>query len=396
MAHLSKYIENINFIAWVFQPNIELEEWWSQFETEHPEEKRNIQLARKVLMKFRTTNNELTESEKILLFSKVLKQVEEKQNSGKAKRVVFDLIKYAAIALLFFSIGALLFYKPNHFDLQNYAQKFMEPISGSSAKLIRANGEDITLTDEKSIVQYQTDGKLVVNKDTINVDQSKPARNLAMNQLIIPYGKTSEILLPDRTKVFLNAGSRLIYPENFSGETREVYLVGEGFFEVEHDVNHPFIVMVGDLRIKVLGTRFNVSAYPADNVIETVLAEGKVSLGQNDAGFFDKATDLVPNQMASFDKTTKMTDVKTVETDNYTLWTAGILKFESTDLNRILKQVERFYNVRFHISDQLLGGLRISGKLELNEDKDEICRRIASTAAIKIIKKGDDLYEVIR
>jgi len=396
MAHLSKYIENINFIARVFQPNIELEEWWSQFETEHPEEKRNIQLARMVLMKFRTTNNELTESEKILLFSKVLKQVEEKQNSGKAKRLVFGLIKYAAVALLFFSIGALLFYKPNYFSIRDYAQNLAEPIPGNAAKLIRANGEDITLTDEKSIVQYQTDGKLVVNKDTINVDQSKPVRNLAMNQLIIPYGKTSEILLPDRTKVFLNAGSRLIYPENFSGETREVYLVGEGFFEVKHDVNHPFIVMVGDLRIKVLGTRFNVSAYPADNVIETVLAEGKVSLGQNNAGFFDKATDLVPNQMASFDKTTKMTNVKTVETDNYTLWTAGILKFESTDLNRILKQVERFYNVRFHFSDPLLGGLRISGKLELNEDKDEICHRIATTASIKIIKKGDDLYEVIR
>jgi len=396
MAHLSKYIENINFIAWVFHPNSELEEWWSQFETEHPEEKRNIQLARKILMQFRTSNDELTESEKILLFSKVLKQVEEKHYAGKAMRLIPGLLKYAAVALLFFSIGALLFYKPNRFDLQNYAQKLTESISGNSAKLIRANGEDITLTAEKSIVQYQSDGKLVVNKDTINIDQSKPARKFAMNQLIIPYGKTSEVLLPDRTKVFLNAGSRLIYPENFSGETREVYLVGEAFFEVKHDVNHPFIVMVGDLRIKVLGTRFNVSAYPADNVIETVLAEGKVSLGQNNAGFFDKETDLVPDQMASFDKNTKITNVKTVDTDNYTLWTAGILKFESTDLNRILKQVERFYNIRFHFSDPLLGGLRISGKLELNEDKDEICRRIATTASIKILKKGDDLYEVIR
>ena len=396
MAQLSKYIENINFIAWVFHPNVELEEWWNQFETEHPEEKRNIQLARKVLMKFRTSNDELSESEKILLFSRVLKQVEKKQHTGKAIRLIFGLLKYAAVALLFFSIGALLFYKPNNIDLQNYAQKLSEPISGNSAKLIRANGENITLTADKSIVQYEADGKLVVNRDTINIDQSVPDGNMAMNQLIIPYGKTSEVLLPDRTKVYLNAGSRLIYPENFSGETRKVYLVGEAFFEVKHDVNHPFIVMVGDLSIKVLGTRFNVSAYPADNVIETVLSEGKVSLGQNNAGFFDKATDLVPDQMASFDKTTKKTNVKTVDSDDYTLWTEGILKFESTDLNRILKQVERFYNIRFHFSDPLLGGLRISGKLELNVDKDEICRRLATTASIKILKKGDDLFEVIR
>jgi len=396
MAQLSKYIENINFIAWVFHPNVELEEWWNQFETEHPEEKRNIQLARKVLMKFRTSNDELSESEKILLFSRVLKQVEKKQHTGKAIRLIFGLLKYAAVALLFFSIGALLFYKPNNIDLQNYAQKLSEPISGNSAKLIRANGENITLTADKSIVQYEADGKLVVNRDTINIDQSVPDGNMAMNQLIIPYGKTSEVLLPDRTKVYLNAGSRLIYPENFSGETRKVYLVGEAFFEVKHDVNHPFIVMVGDLSIKVLGTRFNVSAYPADNVIETVLSEGKVSLGQNNAGFFDKATDLVPDQMASFDKTTKKTNVKTVDSNDYTLWTEGILKFESTDLNRILKQVERFYNIRFHFSDPLLGGLRISGKLELNVDKDEICRRLATTASIKILKKGDDLFEVIR
>jgi len=145
-----------------------------------------------------------------------------------------------------------------------------------------------------------------------------------------------------------------------------------------------------------LGTRFNVSAYPTDNVIETVLAEGKINMVRNDAGFFDSATELVPNQMASFDRTTKTTLVRTVDTDNYTLWTSGILKFESTDLNRILKQVERFYNIRFHFSDPLLGGLRISGKLELNDDKDEICSRIATTASIKILKKGDDLYEVIR
>jgi len=396
MAHLSKYIENINFIAWVFHPNDELEQWWGQFETDHPEEKRNIQLARKVLMKFRTSNDEQSESEKILLFSKVLKQVEQKQQAAKAIRFIPGLLKYAAVALLFFSIGALLFYKPNNIDLQNYTQKLSEPVSGNSAKLIRANGENITLTADKSIVQYEADGKLVVNKDTINIDQSVPDGNMAMNQLIIPYGKTSEVLLPDRTKVYLNAGSRLIYPENFSGETRKVYLVGEAFFEVKHDVNHPFIVMVGDLNIKVLGTRFNVSAYPADNVIETVLSEGKVSLGQNNAGFFDKATDLVPDQMASFDKITKKTNVKTVDSDDYTLWTEGILKFESTDLNRILKQVERFYNIRFHFIDPLLGGLRISGKLELNVDKDEICRRLATTASIKILKKGDDLFEVIR
>lgn len=396
MEQLSKYIENKNFILWVFEPDAKLEAWWVQFETEHPEEKSNIKLARKILSKFRTSNKVLSEEEKILLFSRVLKQVEEKQRKVKYRKLVFGFLKYAAVALLFFSIGALLFYKPSQFNPQLYTQKLAEPIPENSAKLIRANGEDILLKEDNSILQYQKDGKLVVNNDTINADLSIPAIATAMNQLIIPYGKTSEVLLPDGTKVFLNAGSRLVYPENFGGKTREVFLVGEAFFDVKHDQNHPFIVQMNDLRVKVLGTRFNISAYPSDNVIETVLAEGKVAMERNNAGLFDKSTEMVPDQLASFDRTTFETKVITVDTDNYILWTKGMLQFESTDLNRIIKRLERFYNIRFEFSDPILGGLRISGKMELKDDKDEICERIARTASVKIVKKGDNLYEILK
>jgi hypothetical protein len=396
MEQLSKYIGNKNFILWVFEPNPELETWWSQFETEHPGERRNILLARKILLKFRTTNRELTEGEKILLFSRILREVEEKQDSGKVRHLVYGLLKYAAVALLFFSVGAVLFYKQSQFNPQLLTQKMAEPVPENSARLIRANGENILLNQSKSVLQYKIDGKLVVNSDTLKTDKSNPAPAMAMNQLIIPYGKTSEVLLPDGTKVFLNAGSRLVYPENFTGKTREVFLVGEAFFDVSHDQRHPFIVQVSDLRVKVLGTRFNVSAYPTDNVIETVLAEGKVQMERNNAGLFDRATELVPNQLASFDRTTRETSIRTVDPENYTLWTAGILKFESTDLNRITKRLERYYNIRFKYVDPLVGGLRISGKMELKEDKDEICERIARAASVKIVKVENNLYEILR
>ncbi len=396
MEQLSKYLENKNFIGWVFQPNEELEVWWKQFETDHPDEKRNIQVARNILLKFRTVNRNLTEEEKILLFSKVLRQVEEKNKKGKPIKLIIGLLKYAAVALLFFSIGALLFYKQNQFNPQFYAQKLAEPIPESSAKLIRANGENIVIKEAKSVLKYQADGKLVVNNDTIVEDDSKPAKETAMNQLIIPYGKSSELQLSDGTKVFLNAGSRLVYPENFTGKTREVFLAGEAFFDVKQDKKHPFIVQIDDLKIKVLGTRFNVSAYQTDNVVETVLIEGKVSIDHNNVGFFDKTTELVPNQLASFDRTTHETEIKTVDTSNYILWTEGLLKFERTDLSRIVKRLERYYNIRFQFSDPLLGGLRISGKLQLKEDKDEICVRVAKAASVNIVKKAEDLYEIIK
>jgi len=396
MEQLSKYIENKNFIHWVFEPDDELEAWWNQFENDHPEEKRNIYVARKVLLKFRTTNNTLSEEEKILLFSRVLRQVEARQSNVKIRGLLTGVLKYAAVALLFFSIGALLFYKQNQFNPQFLTQRLSEAIPENIAKLIRANGENITLKNAKSTVRYQPNGKLVVNNDTISSDLSKSVAENSMNQLIIPYGKTSEVILSDGTKVFLNAGSRLVFPENFKGKTREVFLIGEAYFDVKHDQNHPFIVQLSDLRVKVLGTKFNISAYAADNVIETVLAEGKVAMERNNAGLFERATELVPDQMASFDRTTKETNVKAVNVNNYTLWTKGLLQFENTDLNRITKRLERYYNIKIEFAQPLLGGLRISGKLELKEDQDEICNRIARAASVNIVKKGKSLYEIIK
>jgi transmembrane sensor len=400
MDLLNKYIDNKNFILWVFHPDNNLEAWWAQFETDHPEEKSNILLARKVLLKFRTNHIELSEEEKIKLFVRVLQQVEEKQRGRKTWNFVTELFKYAAVALLFFSVGGYIFYqegqKQVQINPQFFSQKITEPVPSGAAILIRSNGENILLKEDKSVLKYSADGKLVVNNDTIKAKVMNSVQKNALNQLIIPYGKSSEILLSDGTKVFLNAGSRLVYPENFLGKTREVFLAGEAFFEVKKDGDHPFIVQINDLKIKVLGTKFNVSAYPTDKVVETVLTEGRVVLEKNNSGVFDKEIELLPNQLASFDRTSRETDIRVVDTNNYVMWTEGVLKFEGTDLSRIVKRLERFYNIRFQFREPLLGGVRITGKLQLKEDRDEVVERVARAASVRIIKNGEDFYEILR
>ena len=396
MDYLSKYLEDINFISWVFESSARLDSIWEKYQIEHPEEVKNIQLARKVILQFRTVAKSLSEDEKILLFSRVLKQIEEKQKSNKTTRTLLGLVRYVAVALIFFSIGALLFYKQNQVNPAFYSFNLENQRPNNQAQLIRSNGDNIILDDKHSVLQYQKTGELVINKDTVKPLNVNMNKEVVLNQLIIPYGRTSELILSDGTKVFLNAGSRLVYPENFKGESREVFLFGEAYFVVKHDTEHPFIVQVNDLRIKDLGTSFNVSAYLSDSRIETVLTEGKLSIKQNNAGIFDQATELMPGQLASFNRQTNQTIIKTVDVEDYILWTQGMIKFESVDLNRIIKKLERFYNIRFQSEDPMLGSVKISGKLELKEDKDEVLERIARAASVKIINNGDGSYEILR
>lgn len=394
MENISKYLDDKRFIQWVFSPGNELNEWWNSFEAANPKEKENIQLARKILQKLHTSDKELSEDEKIILFTQILKQVENRQERGKTRKIIGSFLKYAAVAVLFFSIGALLFYRQNNFNPQFQAREITEPVHSDEARLIRPGGDNILLSEANSRIEHKQDGQVVVNNNIIEPSASSQAGTPQINQLVIPYGKTSEIILSDGTHVFLNAGSRLIYPDFFADKNREVFLVGEAYFDVKHNEKQPFVVQTTDIRVRVLGTQFNVSAYPSDNIIETVLTSGKVRLEQNNTGIFSETTDLSPGQLAAFNKTERITQLKNVEIENYTLWKENLLKFESTDLSRVVKRLERYYNVRFRYADPFLGGIKITGKLDLSNSREFVLENVADAASVKISIIGEGYYEI--
>ncbi len=394
MENISRFLEDKRFISWVFNPDDELETWWKSYLNNNPEDKFLIQKARKILFRLKTTDKQLSDQEKILLFSGILKEVETKKAARQKNRVFITLLKYAAVAILFFSLGALMFYRNDNVQPEFFTNNFTEPTSEDVPRLIRSDGEKVVLDEQNSKIEYREDGQVVVNNNLLNAAKLTDSKAPELNQLVIPYGNTSEIILPDGTKVYLNAGSRLVYPDYFADKNREVFLVGEAFFEVEHDENHPFIVQTTDLRVKVLGTQFNVSAYPSDNVIETVLTQGNVRIEKNNGGFFSETSDLKPGELAAFNKKTKQTVVHMVNPDNYVLWKDGILKFESTDFSRIVKKLERFYNVGFRYDNPMLGTIKISGKLELSKNMQESLNRLALAASVEIIRKGENNYEI--
>lgn len=394
MEHLSRYLEDKQFIQWVFNPDDELEARWDAYMTENDRERQKILLARRILQKLKTHDRQLSDMEKVDLFAGILRHVEENRRLERVRKMTAIFFRYAAVALFFFALGALLFYQKNHFNPGFIAREFPEPVHADEAQLIRPDGENILLSERNSRIEYLADGQVVVNNNRMETVKQKGNAAPLMNQLVIPYGKTSEIILPDGTSVFLNAGSRLVYPEYFDEKTREVFLVGEAFFDVEHDRNKPFVVQTTDIRIRVMGTRFNISAYPSDNIIETVLTEGKVRIEPNSSGFFAETTEIHPGQLAAYSKIDRVTQLREVETENYTLWKEGLIRFESTDLSRVVKRLERYYNIRFKYQDPFLGSIKISGKLELGDSRDVVFENVATAASVQIRKINDGFYEI--
>ncbi|WP_321373130.1 FecR domain-containing protein [uncultured Draconibacterium sp.] len=394
MKQISQYLEDKNFIDWIFNPTPELENWWELFEIKNPKEKQNIQLARNILQKFNTNEKQLSQDEKLRIFSQILKQVEAKEQRKQKIRPLLIFARYAAVAILFFSLGVIIFYKQDTLNHQFYSENFTEPAANNNAQLIRSDGENVIIEEEKSTIEYKRNGQVIVNNNVIKSGATEKKTKNSLNQLIIPHGKMTTLILPDGTKVALNAGSKLVYPDKFSKSKREVFLIGEAFFDVYEDKQHPFVVQTTDINVEVLGTKFNLSAYAGDNIYETVLAEGKVRIRQNQSSLFDETIDLEPNQKATFNRTLRETKVNAVDVENYILWQEGIFKFDSSDLNRITKKLERFYNIQIKYDDVMLGTLKISGKLDLQDNREVVLQRIASAASVKINRKGENFYEI--
>lgn len=169
-------------------------------------------------------------------------------------------------------------------------------------------------------------------------------------------GERKIITLSDGTTITLNNASKLKFPQEFTGNRREVYLDGEAFFEVKHDAAKPFIVHTGLLKVNVLGTSFDVQNYAADHKIEVTVATGKV-------GVLAPGKDsrmLLPGQKLSYNPETKELQQSKVNPDDYTGWQQGDLIFRDESLAAICQQLERWYGVRIEIKSSTLKNKRIS------------------------------------
>ena len=232
-------------------------------------------------------------------------------------RLIPRWTNYAAAMVLLLGLGLL--YQQEFFPFQGHTSVMPKD---DAITLELDNGAIQAIDVSKSKKVRDAEGNLIgdQNQDRISYSQAIQKENLVFNTLNIPNGKKFKVELSDGTIVHLNSGSSLRYPVNFlSTGPRQVYLSGEAYFAVSRNELNPFIVHVNDLGVKVLGTKFNISAYTEDKSIDVVLVEGAVSL-DGKTGQKEDAVTLTPGQKGSYGHMSKNILVDAVNTSLYISW----------------------------------------------------------------------------
>jgi len=177
-------------------------------------------------------------------------------------------------------------------------------------------------------------------------------KEILYTEINVTYGSKLRTELPDGTVVWLNSGSTLKYPQSFSKKNRQATLSGEGYFDVTPDRLNPFLVKTGTLDLKVLGTQFNVMAYPDENYVSTTLEKGRISVEKPCSGKkISRLCFLEQGEHVVFQKKSGTVKKFVTNTDKYTSWKEGKLIFRNDPLSLVIKRLGRWYNTEIEIAD---------------------------------------------
>jgi ferric-dicitrate binding protein FerR (iron transport regulator) len=307
--------------------------------------------------------------------------------------VSFSVLKYAAILIVSLSIGAAGF--RIYQNQKSYVYTTVADLGNGKSQLHLSNGTVIDLEKDDSKIALSGDQKVTIDNEKV-IDLKKTEKEVAskMMEVVVPFGKKSQLTLEDGTKVWLNAGSRMAFLEKFTGKKREIFLEGEGYFEVAHNREIPFYVNTGEIAIKVLGTRFDVSAYKSDEAIETVLIEGKVAISERSAlAFLKDESILLPNQRGSYDRTNRSIVIEDEpDVDNAVAWTEGVFKFHRQSINEVLNKLERYYNVKFVYNPGFPSKDLITGKLYLKDSIEQVMKTLEVVGKLTYRIEGDKIF----
>lgn len=315
----------------------------------------------------------------------VLKKMRSEISARQRKRRL-SLVASVAASVLFVLTGGFLYY--------SLTSSPDTPAPASSkesfrAELILPGGKVIALNaDTGDTIRPYDRTTWFHEAQTITIHPSETAlAEVSYTTFRIPLGGEYNIILPDGTKVFMNSGSELIFPNCFSDNERRVTLNGEAYFDVTRDTIRPFIVQANDLFIHVLGTAFNVNAYSSMKSQAVTLESGFVKVACNDREFL-----LDPGQQIKYDSDSRLAEVREVNTELYTSWKNGFYFFQEITLEEIMNTLKHWYGITVIFEDDWSRNREFSGHMKRYDQVEVLLNHFRQTQEITYRKEGDTIY----
>jgi len=311
----------------------------------------------------------------------------------------------AAILLI---IGMFLFYReslePEFLHGSVVSKYSAEDIQEDKKAILRlADGTEIDLDKAESGLLAKDGNMQITLKGTElhyegdNVLALEGKDKTAMNTITTSRGRQFQVVLPDGSKMWLNASSSLIYPVRFNNDVRTVEISGEAYFEVEKAKDWPFIVKTSTQQVEVLGTHFNVSAYSDDKVSKTTLVEGRVHittladknnyLDQSNREIKELSVILSPGQQAVTFKGNDKIKVEKVDPEEVVSWKQNLFVFNNEEISEVMKKIIRWYDIKVEYQDGM-EGKRIGGTIPRFENIEKLMSALEATGLLRYKMEG--------
>lgn len=300
---------------------------------------------------------------------------------------LFSILRYSAVAasvVLLIGISCfLLLNDEERHDLNKIAQSLQTEIPHEikEVTLVVSDQKKIELDNNAQVV-YSATGQVQVNSNKLAEDDSKEE----YNQIIVPKGKRPQIVLADNSKIWINSGSKVIYPRTFEGKYREIYVEGEVYLNVTHDASKPFIVNTSGFEVRVLGTSFNISAYKNQEKATVVLVDGSVNVKDQQ----NHHIKMVPNEKVELNEK-GISGKEKVNARDYISWIDGIWTLQGESLKQVLQHLRDYYGQDIRCATAVEDE-QMFGKLYLNDDLNQVMKSILSILPAEYTMKNNVIY----
>lgn len=303
---------------------------------------------------------------------KTLKKIRKYETAICHRRILrLTWLGSVAASILLLAGGTILFLQKekgsNVTGMEQYIQANLSADDVKEVTLVVSDNKKIELANN-SQVAYSSTGQVHVNADKLKEEETEEK----FNQIIVPKGRRSMIVLADNSKIWINSGSKVLYPRSFGEGERKIFVEGEVYLKVTHDESRPFIVSTASFDVEVLGTSFNVTAYKDSPEAAVVLVEGGVNVKDRQ----ERHIRMSPNERVALNET-GISKKEKVDAREYIRWVDGVWVLKGESLQEVVWRLTKYYGQSIHC-DASIENEPVYGKLFLNEELDRVLESLKS------------------